>query len=68
MGDLSTLKTNADLLSALEKASSRKMTRAELEEQRVSFVVSSMSSDSNITRDRVKQLLSAHEGEVKAQR
>jgi hypothetical protein len=59
---LLTLKTNQKLLSAVERAASRKMTSEELREQRVSFVYGSMDSSSSVTRDRVRQMLLDQEG------
>ena len=56
------LKTSAELLEALEKAASRKLTAAEMLEQRVSFVFGSMDSDSNVTHQHIKQVIAEQEG------
>jgi len=54
--------TNATLLRELEQAASKKMTAEEVREQRVSFVYSAMGSTSQMTRDRVRQVLDEKEG------
>lgn len=56
------LKTNAELLEALQKSLTRKPTAEEIREQRVSFVYGSLSSKSSVTRDRVRQLLVEQSG------
>ena len=56
------LKTNVGLLEALEKAASRRLTSSEMLEQRVSFVFGSMDSDSDVTRQHIKQVIVEQEG------
>lgn len=56
------LHTNEALLQALRAASSREMTAAELHKQRVSFIMSSVSDDSGVTRAQVEQVLERQEG------
>ena len=56
------LKSTEHLLRAIEKAKSRKMTRQEMDEQRVSFVYSAMSENSHVTRARVREILIEKEG------
>ncbi|MBV8045876.1 MAG: hypothetical protein JO171_01900 [Paludibacterium sp.] len=54
------LKTSQQLVQALENAAQRKPSVGELFEQRVSFVYSSMGSNTGVTRDRVKELVLQH--------
>ena len=56
------LKTDAALLKALQDTPARQLTAGELFEQRVSFVYGFVDSKSDITRDRVRQVISDHEG------
>lgn len=56
------LKTDPGLLSALQGASQRKQTAAEMLEQRISFVYGSVSSKNGVTRDQVRQLILEQEG------
>lgn len=51
------LKTNPELLGALQRAASRKPTANELFEQRVSYIHGAMSTKSTVTRDRIKQVI-----------
>ena len=60
--NISELKTNDDLLEAIKQAASRKLTPAEMLEQRVSFVFGSMDSDSDVTRQHIKQVIVEQEG------
>jgi hypothetical protein len=65
-GNMSTglinLQTDSRLLKALEEASLKKLTHAEILAQRISFVFGSMKSDSTVTRDRVKEVIVQQEG------
>ena len=56
------LKTSETLLEALRKSASNEMSADELNEQRVSFIMGSMRSNSPITRAQVQELLAQHEG------
>jgi hypothetical protein len=56
------LKTNQPLLDALEKARKSAFTAEELDQQRVSFVMGSLKSDSEMTRARVEEILAQQEG------
>ncbi|MEE9494378.1 MAG: hypothetical protein V3W04_13500 [Gammaproteobacteria bacterium] len=60
--NISELKSSKELLGALEKAASIKLTSAEMLEQRVSFVFGSMDSDSDVTRHHIKQVIAEQEG------
>jgi len=60
--NISELHTNTELLEALQKAASRKLSPAEMLEQRVSFVFGSMDSQSNVTRQHIKQVIAEQEG------
>lgn len=63
MGDAVTkIKTDSALLEALQRASSVKQTPDEIFQQRVSFIYGSMKPDSNVTRERIKQILLEQEG------
>lgn len=56
------LETDTVLLRALHQAKDRKMTAQEVEEQRVSFIVSSVSEKSHVTREQIRELLNEREG------
>jgi SpoU rRNA methylase family enzyme len=60
--NIAALKSDASLLEALHKAATRRLTPEEVFEQRVSFVFGSIDSDSSITREQVKQVISEQEG------
>lgn len=60
--NIAALKSDASLLEALHKAVTRRLTPEEVFEQRVSFVFGSIDSDSSITREQVKQVISEQEG------
>lgn len=63
MGDkILELKTNANLLEALQESLSRKPTIEEVREQRISFVYGSLSSKSNVTREQVRKRLVEQDG------
>ena len=62
------LKTNQDLLCALEKAAHRKQTADEILEQRVSFVYGSVGSENGVTREQVRMLILGQEGAQGAKR
>lgn len=49
--------TSAELLRAIERASTRALTADELKEQRVSFVYGSMDHKNSMTRDQVKRAI-----------
>jgi hypothetical protein len=61
-----TLKTNEALLKALRKAAVCKMSADELREQRISFIMGSLSPDSGVTRDKILQVLERQHGEKAA--
>jgi Ca2+-binding EF-hand superfamily protein len=56
------LKTDHILLDRLEQAARHQMTREELHQQRVSFILSAMSDDSTVTRHQVEEILAKAEG------
>jgi len=58
------LKTDREVLEAVQRAASRKMTPGEALEQRVSFVYGTMDSKSSVTRDQVRQLVIEQQGGV----
>jgi SpoU rRNA methylase family enzyme len=63
MGDaIVKLKTDNTLLEALERASAARLGPEELLEQRVSFIYGSINSDSDVTREQIKQMLVEQEG------
>ncbi len=59
MGDL---RTNQNLLAALEKATSTHPTRDQVEKQRLSFVMGALPTESNMTREQVQQILDHQRG------
>lgn len=60
------LQTSQALLSALARASVRPMTKAEMEKQRVSFIMGTLSQDSPMTREQVQGVLSRQPGKRRA--
>ena len=56
------LKTNRELLEALDSASKRPLTREEIERQRVSFIMGTLKMTSGVTRERVQQVVAKEEG------
>lgn len=58
------LKTDPKLLSKLRQPSARKLSAAEILEQRVSFVFGSMKPDSEVTRERVRQIILEQDGSL----
>ena len=61
------LKTDAELLKAIERAASKKLSSREIHEQRVSYVYGSMGNNNSATREHVRQVVLAHEGTTQAQ-
>lgn len=55
------LRGNQKVLDSLRQAARHKPTQAELFEQRVSFVFSAMSERSGVSREQVRELVSAHD-------
>lgn len=60
--DVSELRSSTELLDALQRSASRKLTNTEILEQRVSFVFGSMASSSSVTRQHIKQVIADQEG------
>ena len=56
--NLTELKMDQELRDALEKAASHKMSAEERMNQRVSFVYGSLSSDNNMTKEQIKEIIS----------
>lgn len=56
------LKTDQGLLTALSKAAHRQMSEAEMLKQRISFILGMVKESSAVTRDRVEEVLSEHQG------
>ena len=56
------LHTKESLLRALKVASARPLTAAELQRQRVSYILGILKDDSGITRARVEEVLAEQEG------
>lgn len=54
--------TDQRLLDALKKAAGRKMTSEEVREQRVSFVMSAIAEDSDVSRADVERIIDEREG------
>jgi hypothetical protein len=55
-------KTSEALVKALQNATARSLGPEEIEQQRVSFIMGSLSSNSNVTRARVEEVLAEQEG------
>jgi molecular chaperone DnaK (HSP70) len=56
------LKTKESTLAALEEAASRRLTAAEIQKQRISFIMGSLDAKSPITREKVEKLLAEQRG------
>lgn len=56
------LRTNEDLLKALQESAARKPTSEQLEMQRLSFVMGSLDEDNDMTREEVQSVLERQEG------
>jgi len=56
------LQTNPRLVEALKEAAKGPISREEMEEQRVSFIMGSFSLDSNVTREQVRDVLKRERG------
>jgi hypothetical protein len=54
-------KTDPNLIAQLRDAATRKPTPGELFEQRVSFVFSAMSENSGVTREQVREMVTANQ-------
>jgi hypothetical protein len=61
-GTMGELKTDQTLLEALKKAAADHPGHDELEKQRVSFIMGTLGSESQVTRERVEQELARQEG------
>jgi hypothetical protein len=55
-------KTSEALLKALQEATTHPLGPEELEQQRVSFILGSLSEKSDVTRARVEEVLAEQEG------
>jgi hypothetical protein len=61
-GTMAELKTDEKLLKALHAAASRKVSPEEMREQRVSYIMGMFKPDSDITRERVLDVLAEQSG------
>lgn len=57
-----TVKTDGTLVSRLEEAAKRSVTKQELDSQRISFVYGNLPGDSTITREQVAKKIRMNEG------
>lgn len=62
----SNLKTSEMLLQRIRTASDRKLSADELRKQRVSFVIGSLSAESNVTRSQINEVIEDFEGRKSA--
>lgn len=60
------MKTNANLLKAIQRVSSRKLSQEEITEQRVSFVFGSMDAKNGVTKEHVRQVILNQSGASEA--
>ena len=51
------MKTDAALIERLEKAAKRKLTKKEIEAQRLSFIYSGMPHESSMSKIKIKRVL-----------
>ena len=63
MGNLDNLHTDPELLDKLKQGSAKGRTLQELREQRVSFIFGAISSESNITKEQIRQAVKEAESE-----
>lgn len=63
---LNELKTDPSLLEALKRSAGHKPTAAEIEEQRLSFVMGALKTSNNITRAEVQDILAQQGGKRSA--
>jgi hypothetical protein len=56
------LKTSADLLDKLKRATRQVLSEDEIRRQRASFVFGAINSDNDVTKERVEEILARHEG------
>jgi len=56
------LKTSSELLDLLAAAARRKPTSDEIERQRVSFIMSTVKENSDVTVSRIKEVLADQDG------
>lgn len=62
---LESLKSRDDLLAMIKQASTHRLTREDILEQKVSFVYGSIDVAKNaLTREHVRELIMSHEGET----
>lgn len=61
-----TIKTNPNLLRAIERTVDRQPSAAELQAQRISFVFGSLGNKSSVTRAQVQNVLDKQNGLVPA--
>lgn len=54
--------TDADLLRALQSATTRAPTREQVEAQRLSFVMGVLPEDNDMTREQVREMLDKQDG------
>lgn len=64
---MTNLKTKESTLRALEQAKRTPLTPDEIRRQRVSFIMGSLNTDSQVTRAKVQEILDQQEG-VKAKK
>ena len=62
--ELSSIKTDPDLLAAIRNAAGRKMNPDQVREQRISFVMSAIDESSDVTRADVGRMIDEREGEA----
>ena len=60
---MTNLKTKKSTLKALERAIQVPLTSAEIREQRLSFIMGSLDTDSPMTKAQVQEILAKQEGE-----
>lgn len=58
------LKTDSQLLTALEAASKRRTSMEELKHQRVSFIMGILKDNSGVTKSRIQNVLAQQEGQT----
>jgi hypothetical protein len=59
---MTNLHTSPELLTRLRTASKRRVTAEEIQKQRVSYVIGSLGSQTDVTREKVQKVLNSQEG------
>lgn len=65
MSDLTGLRSSERLLESLGRATARGVSKADVKEQRVSFIYGQIRDKAQITREQIREILARSEGDDK---